>query len=94
MAATQARKPDGAAIAQTLQVSDRIWRHAVFGLPDQTLKAPPIANRAEYGIVEDDDRAVPAVPSTINTGTPVFKQAAPACGFHSLRARPGFPTWG
>jgi len=57
-------------------------RHGVSGFPDPTLKLPPIANRAEYNIVEDRDGAVLAVPSTIITGSPVFKQAATACGFH------------
>jgi len=53
-----------------------------FRFPDPTLKLPSISNRAEYSIVEDRNGAVLAVPRTINTSSPVFKQAATACGFH------------
>ena len=69
-------------MAQTLQVSECMRRHGVSGFPDPTLKLPSISNRAQYGIVEDRDGAVLAVPSTINTSSPAFKQAATACGFH------------
>ena len=70
------------AMAQALQVSECMRHHGVSGFPDPTLKPPSIANRGEYSIVEDRDGAVLAVPSTINPSSPVFKQAATACGFH------------
>jgi hypothetical protein len=70
------------AMAQTLQVSECMRRRGVSGFPDPTLKLPSIANRTEYSIVEDRDGAVLAVPSTISTSSPAFKQAATACGFH------------
>jgi len=57
-------------------------RHGVSGFPDPTLKLPPIADRAQYSLVEDRDGVVLAVPRTINTSSPAFKQAATACGFH------------
>jgi hypothetical protein len=70
------------AMAQTLQVSECMRRHGVSGFPDPTLKLPSNPNPAEYSILEDRDGAVLAVPSTINTSSPVFKQASTACGFH------------
>jgi hypothetical protein len=70
------------AMAQTLQVSECMRRHGVSGFPDPTLKPPPITNRSEYSMIEDRDGAVLAVPSTINPNSPVFKQAATACGFN------------
>jgi hypothetical protein len=69
------------AMAQTLQVSQCMRRHGVSGFPDPTLKLPPIANHGAYSIVDDRDGAVLAVPATINPNSPLFKQAASACGF-------------
>jgi hypothetical protein len=70
------------AMAQALQVSECMRGHGVSGFPDPTLKLPSIANRGEYSIVDDRDGAVLAVTRTINTSSPVFKQAATACGLH------------
>jgi len=70
------------AMAETLQVSECMRRHGVSGFPDPALKLPSIADRVDYSIVEDRDGAVLAVPSTINTRSPEFKQAAAACGFY------------
>ena len=56
-------------------------RHGVSGFPDPTLTPPPSPNPSKYSIVEDRGGVVLAVPSTINPGSPVFKQAAAACGF-------------
>ena len=70
------------AMAQALQISECMRRHGVSGFPDPTLKLPSISNRAQYSIVNDRDGAVLAVPSTINPSSPVFKQAATACGFN------------
>jgi len=68
-------------MAQALRVSECMRRHGVSGFPDPTVKPPSISNRAKYSLVEDDDGAVQAVPSTINPSSPGFKQAATACGF-------------
>jgi hypothetical protein len=69
------------AMAQTLQISECMRRHGISRFPDPTLRLPPIANHADYSIVDDRDGAVLAVPSTINPSSPVFKQAASVCGF-------------
>jgi hypothetical protein len=68
------------AMAQALQISECMRRHGVSGFPDPTRQPPPLSSRA-YSAVEDRNGAVLAVPSTINTSSPVFKQAATACGF-------------
>ena len=70
------------AMQQALRVSECMRRHGVSGFPDPTLKLPSISNRAKYSIVDDRNGAVIAVPSTINPSSPVFKQAATACGFN------------
>jgi hypothetical protein len=68
------------AMAQALRVSECMRRHGVSGFPDPTEK-PPAPNPAQYSAVEDNDGAVLAVPSTIDTSSPAFKQAGSACGF-------------
>ena len=68
------------AMAQALRVSECMRRHGVSGFPDPTEK-PPAPNPARYSAVVDNDGAVLAVPSTIDTSSPVFKQAASACRF-------------
>ncbi len=64
---------------QTLEVSECMRRHGVSGFPDPTLTMP--SNPTDYSLVEDMDGVVLAVPSTINLGSPAFKEAAAACGF-------------
>jgi hypothetical protein len=73
--------PSEQSIAGTLKVSHCMRRHGVSGFPDPTLKLPPNPSPGEYSIVEDNGRVVLAVPSTINLASPVFEQAAAACGF-------------
>jgi hypothetical protein len=67
---------------QMLRISECMRRHGVPGFPDPTLKLPSNPNPADYSILEDLGGVVLAVPSTISTSSPVFKQAATACGFH------------
>ena len=74
-----AAHPTAQAQAQTLKISDCMRQHGVSGFPDPTLSPPP--NPAGYSIVEDRGGVVLAVPSTIDPGSPVFKQASAACGF-------------
>jgi hypothetical protein len=65
--------------ARTLKISECMRQHGVSGFLDPTLSPP--SNPAGYSILEDRGGVVLAVPSTINPGSPVFKQAAAACGF-------------
>jgi hypothetical protein len=75
-----ASHPTAQAEAQTLKISECMRQHGVSGFPDPTLKPP--SKPARYSILEDGGGVVLAVPSTINPGSPVFKQAAAICGFH------------
>jgi hypothetical protein len=74
-----AAHPTAQAKAQTLKISECMRQHGVSGFPDPTLSPP--SNPAGYSIVEDRGGVVLAVPSTINPGSPIFRQAAAACGF-------------
>ncbi len=71
--------PTAQAKAETLKISECMRSHGVSGFPDPTLSPP--SNPANYGTVENRGGVVLAVPSTINPGSPTFKQAAAACGF-------------
>jgi hypothetical protein len=65
---------------QMLEISQCMRRHGVAGFPDPTLSAP--SSPAGYSLLEDRGGVVLAIPNTINLGSPAFKQAAAACGFH------------
>jgi hypothetical protein len=71
--------PTAEAKALMLKISECMRQHGVSGFPDPTLSPP--SNPAGYSILEDRGGVVLAVPSTINPGSPGFKQAAAACGF-------------
>jgi hypothetical protein len=71
--------PSEQSIAQTLEVSECMRRHGVSGFPDPTLTMP--SNPNADSLVKDIGGVVLAVPSTINPGSPAFKEAAAACGF-------------
>ncbi|MGO9898427.1 MAG: hypothetical protein ACLP0J_01765 [Solirubrobacteraceae bacterium] len=75
-----AAHPSAQAESQTLKISECMRQHGVVGFPDPTLSMP--SSPAGYSILEDRGGVVLAVPSTINPASPVFKQAATACGFH------------
>jgi hypothetical protein len=76
-----AQHPTAQEVAQTLKISECMRRRGVSGFPDPTLKMPSNPGPGEYSILEDNGGVVLAVPSTISPGSPVFKQAAAACGF-------------
>jgi hypothetical protein len=65
---------------QMLEISECMRRRGVSGFPDPTLSPP--SSPAGYSLLEDRGGVVLAIPNTINMGSPVFKQAAAACGFH------------
>ncbi len=77
-----AQHPTAQEVAQTLKISRCMRRHGVPGFPDPTLTPPSNPNPSEYSVLEDRGGVVLAVPSTINPGSPVFRQAAATCGFH------------
>ena len=71
--------PSKQSMVQALKVSECMRRHGVSGFPDPMLAMP--SNPNDYSLVLDLGGVVLAVPSTINPGSPVFKQAAAACRF-------------
>jgi hypothetical protein len=68
--------------AQMLHVSQCMRRHGVSGFPDPTLSPP--SSPTGYSEVVDRGGVVLAIPNTIDTASPAFKQAAAACGFAHL----------
>jgi hypothetical protein len=66
--------------AQMLHLSQCMRQHGVTGFPDPTLTPPP--NPAGYSAVIDRNGVVIAIPNSIDTSSPAFKQAATACNFN------------
>jgi len=71
--------PSAQAKEQMLATSECMRAHGVTGFPDPTTTPPTGPNG--YGQVIGHDGVFIAVPDTINTGSPVYKQAATACRF-------------
>jgi hypothetical protein len=65
--------------AQMLRLSQCMRQHGITGFPDPTLTPP--SNPADYSGVLDRNGVVLAIPSSMNTRSPAFKQAATACNF-------------
>jgi hypothetical protein len=74
-----AAHPTAQAKAATLKISECMRRHGVSGFPDPTLTPP--SGPAGYSQILDRGGVILAIPHTIDTGSPGFKQAASACGF-------------
>ena len=66
--------------AQMRHLSQCMRQHGVTGFPDPTLTPPP--NPADYSAVIDRNGVVIAIPKSIDTSSPAFKQAATACNFN------------
>ncbi|MGA9857592.1 MAG: hypothetical protein WBQ18_06990 [Solirubrobacteraceae bacterium] len=77
-----ARRPSEQDKLHMLRISQCMRRHGVSGFPDPTLRPPANPNPADYSILENLGGVVLAVPSTIDTSSPVFRRAGAACGFH------------
>jgi hypothetical protein len=73
-----ARHPSAQARAETLKMSACMRQHGVAGFPDPTLSLP--SNSAGYSQISDRGGVILAIPDTINTQSPAFKQATAACG--------------
>jgi hypothetical protein len=71
--------PSEQAKTQMLQTSECMRQHGVSGFPDPTL-SPPASGLAGFSQVIGRGGVFVAIPNTINTGSPAFKQAAAACG--------------
>jgi hypothetical protein len=73
------RHASGQLIAQMRQTSQCMREHGVSGFPDPTITPP--ANPSGYSGVSGGNGAYLAIPDTINTQAPAFRQAARACHF-------------
>jgi hypothetical protein len=73
------RRPTAQDRAQMLRVSECMRQHGITGFPDPTLSPP--SSPSSYSEVIDRGGVVLAIPNTINTASPVFRQAATACRF-------------
>jgi len=71
--------PSAQAKLKALHISECMRSHGVTGFPDPTDKPP--SSPSGYSQVLDMEGAVLAVPSTIDTQSPVYKDAAKACAF-------------
>jgi hypothetical protein len=71
--------PSAQAKAQALKVSECMRQHGVSGFPDPTLSPP--SSPAGYSALIDRGGVILAIPDTINTQSPAFKQAATVCEF-------------
>ena len=71
--------PSAHAIAQARATSECMREHGVAGFPDPIFTPP--ASPAGYSSLEDDSGIIIAIPDTIDTASPAFKQAALACSF-------------
>lgn len=64
---------------QMLQTAECMRQHGISGFPDPTLSPP--ASIAGFSQVIGRGGVFVAIPNTISTGSPAFKQAAAACRF-------------
>jgi len=72
--------PSAHAHAQLLQISDCMRRHGVSSFPDPHTGSPP-SNPVGYSAIIANGGYFLAIPSSIDTKSPAFKQAATACQF-------------
>jgi hypothetical protein len=66
--------------AQMLHISQCMRQHGITGFPDPTLTPP--SDPADYSAVLGRNGVVIAIPKSIDTNSPAFKQAATACNFN------------
>jgi len=71
--------PSAQAKLGALKIAECMRRHGVSNFPDPTDTPPSSPNG--YSEILDMEGAVLAVPSTIDTQSPVYKTAAKACAF-------------
>jgi hypothetical protein len=78
----EATHPSKQALARVLKVSKCMRQHGVSGFPDPRTSVPSDASPARYGEIVDENGAILAIPSSINTPQtgPAYWQAADACG--------------
>lgn len=71
--------PSSQAQARMLDVSDCMRKHGISGFPDPTT-SPPSSSAGNSGIIGSGGDYL-AIPNSIDTSSPAFKQAAAVCNF-------------
>lgn len=66
--------------AHLLRISECMRAHGITDFPDPQTGSPP-SNPAGYSAIMGINGAFLAIPNSINTQSPAFKQAAAACNF-------------
>jgi hypothetical protein len=72
--------PSAQARAQLLQISECMRRHGISPFPDPLRGSPP-SSLTGYSLILGMRGYFLAIPSSIDPGSPAFKQAASACNF-------------
>jgi hypothetical protein len=72
--------PSPQAKAQMLHISQCMRAHGISGFPDPKSGSPP-SSKAGYSAVMGGGGYYLAIPNSIDTNSPAFKQAAAACNF-------------
>jgi hypothetical protein len=72
--------PNPQAKARMLKISECMRAHGISGFPDPQNGSPP-SNPAGYSGIMATNGYYLAIPSSINTRSPAFEQAAAACNF-------------
>jgi hypothetical protein len=77
-----ATHPTAQTLARVLKVSQCMRNHGISGFPDPRTSVPSDASPAGYGEIVDENGAILAIPSSLNTPQtgPAYWQAAAACG--------------
>jgi len=78
--------PSAQVRAQMLQISKCMRAHGVSGFPDPTTTPP--SGPSGYSAVMGRNGVFLAIPNSIDTQSPAFKQAAAACNFGPPGGRP------
>jgi hypothetical protein len=71
--------PSSAALAAMLRVAQCMRRHGISDFPDPTSTVP--SNRAGVGDIADRDGVILIFPPGFDEQSPLFVEAAAACGF-------------
>jgi len=78
------QKPTKQQLDQEVAMSQCMRQHGVTGFPDPFVHtgAPPNLNPGEYSAIEDRGGVIIAIPRSIDTSSPAFRQASQTCRFH------------
>ena len=71
--------PSAQWLAHMVKVAQCMRRHGISDFPDPTTTVPSL--RGFVGVISDIEGAIFVFPASLDTQSPLFKQAAAACGF-------------